>query len=68
MMWFRRCQHRERGELDRIAADAEESAEAVHQDARATARRVEPTLSALERRKRENAVYASVMDSLRGAQ
>lgn len=67
MIWFlKRCRHRETGELNRIATLAEHTAEAAKVEARETARRVEPTLSSLERRKRENAIYASVMDSLRG--
>lgn len=68
MIWWKRCRTRDPGELDRIATNAESNAEDMLRDANATARRVEPTLSDLERRRRENAIYATVMDSLRGAQ
>lgn len=68
MRWFHWYRGRDPDALELIAKDAERSAEAMEQDANKTARRIEPTLSDLERRKRENAIYAAVMDSLRGAQ
>ena len=70
MRWF---QHRVRGpdhasgeELERIAADAEQSAAQMSQDVRDTVQRVNPSLAALERAQKENGIYTRVLMTLRG--